>query len=74
MVFKSNPTFRFHDSRGFESGGVEELERVKAFIEYRCKEKSLEKQLHVIWYEICTVVVKPLLILVGQVLHTRGRQ
>ncbi|PVG04909.1 hypothetical protein CPB86DRAFT_771500 [Serendipita vermifera] len=50
MVFKSRPSFRFHDSRGFESGGIEELMRVKSFIENRIKQTKLEYQLHVIWY------------------------
>ncbi|PVG04899.1 hypothetical protein CPB86DRAFT_747085 [Serendipita vermifera] len=50
MVFKSNPSFRFHDSLGFESGGTDELKRVKAFIENRSKEKRVPRQLHAIWY------------------------
>ncbi|KIM71270.1 hypothetical protein PILCRDRAFT_99489 [Piloderma croceum F 1598] len=32
MIFKSNPGFVFHDSRGFESGGDSELRVVKDFI------------------------------------------
>ncbi|KAF5376259.1 hypothetical protein D9615_008527 [Tricholomella constricta] len=49
LVFRSNPGFIFHDSRGFESGGVEELEAVKNFIARRAKETRLREQLHVIW-------------------------
>ena len=49
MVFRSNPGFIFHDSGGFEVGGSFELDKVKAFIDQRSKEKSLAKTLHVIW-------------------------
>ncbi|KAG1806934.1 uncharacterized protein HD556DRAFT_1325340, partial [Suillus plorans] len=47
MVFKSNPGFVFHDSRG---GGGSEFEKVKAFIEGRSEETKTDKQLHAIWY------------------------
>ncbi|KAF5378748.1 hypothetical protein D9615_007008 [Tricholomella constricta] len=50
LVFKSNPAFVFHDSRGFESGGVDELEAVKEFIAERAKHEELGDQLHAIWY------------------------
>ncbi|KAG8827364.1 hypothetical protein FRC18_009906 [Serendipita sp. 400] len=50
MVFKSNPGFVFHDSRGFEAGGIEELNKVKSFIERRSKENWLPNKLHAIWY------------------------
>ncbi|KAG8855108.1 hypothetical protein FRB91_002631 [Serendipita sp. 411] len=50
MVFKSNPGFVFHDSRGFEAGGIEELNKVKLFIESRSKEAWLPNKLHAIWY------------------------
>jgi len=49
LVFKSNPRFVFHDSRGFEAGGVEELDKVKRFITERSKMIDLSDQLHVIW-------------------------
>ncbi|KAG1833012.1 hypothetical protein EV424DRAFT_1011566 [Suillus variegatus] len=47
MVFKSNPGFVFHDSRG---GGGSEFEKVKAFIEGRSEKTKIENQLHAIWY------------------------
>ncbi|KAG1798595.1 uncharacterized protein HD556DRAFT_1462284 [Suillus plorans] len=50
MVFKNNPGFVFHDSRGFEAGGVSEFEKVKEFIASRSKEKKITNQLHAIWY------------------------
>ena len=49
LVFQSNPGFIFHDSRGFEAGGIEELNTVKEFIAQRSKLDKLKSQLHVIW-------------------------
>ena len=50
MVFKSNPGFIFHDSRGFEAGGDDELRIVKDFVARRARQKKLSEQLHAIWY------------------------
>ena len=50
LIFKSNPDFIFHDSRGFEAGTVDELELVKKFICDRADTKELSDQLHAIWY------------------------
>ncbi|KAJ7817827.1 hypothetical protein B0H13DRAFT_2134313 [Mycena leptocephala] len=50
MIFKSNPSFIFHDSRGFESGALEETEKAKNFIKTRAASSSLAEQLHAIWY------------------------
>ncbi|KAG2040187.1 era-like GTP-binding protein [Suillus americanus] len=50
MVFRNNPGFVFHDSRGFEAGGESEFNKVKAFIAGRSKEIRIKDQLHVIWY------------------------
>jgi hypothetical protein len=49
MVFKSNPGFIFHDSRGFEAGGESEFNKVKVFIADRSKGIKLKDQLHAIW-------------------------
>ncbi|KAG1873138.1 GTP-binding protein [Suillus subluteus] len=49
MVFRNNPGFVFHDSRGFEAGGESEFEKVKAFVASRSKETKLKDQLHAIW-------------------------
>ncbi len=48
--------FVFHDSQGFESGGKNELEIVREFIEKRSAATLLKDQLHTIWYlSICTL-------------------
>jgi len=49
LIFKSNPQFIFHDSRGFESGSLDEIETVKSFIAKRALGKTLPEQLHAIW-------------------------
>jgi len=46
--------FVFHDSRGFEAGGSEELKKVNDFIETRSNSEHLKDQLHVIWYCLTT--------------------
>ncbi|KAJ7208975.1 GTP-binding protein [Mycena pura] len=61
LIFKSNPQFIFHDSRGFESGSVDETDKVKAFITKRAEGNSLAKQLHAIWYCLPTDTNRPLL-------------
>ncbi|KAF9465741.1 GTP-binding protein [Collybia nuda] len=50
MVFRSNPTFIFHDSCGFEAGGVDEFVKVKKFVSDRGEKESFGDQIHVIWY------------------------
>ncbi|KAG1768827.1 hypothetical protein EDD22DRAFT_211878 [Suillus occidentalis] len=50
MVFRNNPGFIFHDSRGFEAGGHSEFDKVKAFISGRSRKRSLKDRIHVIWY------------------------
>ncbi|KAF9465380.1 hypothetical protein BDZ94DRAFT_1307246 [Collybia nuda] len=50
MIFPSNPTLVFHDSRGFEAGGADEFRKVKDFVAERAKSKKLKNQVHVIWY------------------------
>ena len=41
--------FIFHDSRGFEAGGADELNKVKDFIKRRAESQQLGDQLHAIW-------------------------
>ncbi|KDQ14959.1 hypothetical protein BOTBODRAFT_32324 [Botryobasidium botryosum FD-172 SS1] len=50
LRFPGSPGFVFHDSRGFESGAVEELELVREFIRKNASQGSMKDQLHAIWY------------------------
>ncbi|KZP26032.1 hypothetical protein FIBSPDRAFT_733173 [Athelia psychrophila] len=61
MVFKSNPNFIFHDSRGFECGSVDETETVKNFLSERAHTGELKDQLHAVWYCLPTDTARPLL-------------
>ncbi|KAF8731476.1 hypothetical protein AX14_004838 [Amanita brunnescens Koide BX004] len=53
--------FIFHDSRGFESGAIEELEVVWKFIEKQSSTTEVKDQLHAIWYCIPMDSPRPLL-------------
>ncbi|KAF9505100.1 hypothetical protein BS47DRAFT_1354342 [Hydnum rufescens UP504] len=59
ITYASNPAFIFHDSGGFEAGGVEELEAVWKFIRKRSLASPLN-QLHAIWLCIPTDNDRPL--------------
>ncbi|KAF7343597.1 GTP-binding protein [Mycena sanguinolenta] len=61
LIFKSNPQFIFHDSRGFEGGSADEIQKVAHFIEYRAATRELSEQLHAIWYCLPTDGNRPLL-------------
>ncbi|KAJ6526136.1 hypothetical protein DFH09DRAFT_1046275 [Mycena vulgaris] len=61
LIFKSNPQYIFHDSRGFESGSLEETNKVKSFIAQRAGRNTLAGQLHAIWYCLATDTNRPLL-------------
>ncbi|KDQ14903.1 hypothetical protein BOTBODRAFT_109549 [Botryobasidium botryosum FD-172 SS1] len=50
LIFPSSPGFIFHDSRGFESGAVEELELIREFIQKKATLGSMQTQLHAILY------------------------
>jgi len=49
LIFRSNPHFVFHDSPGFESGSVSELELMKKFIADRATKKQLAEWIHAVW-------------------------
>ncbi|KAJ7817833.1 hypothetical protein B0H13DRAFT_1662340 [Mycena leptocephala] len=61
MIFKSNPGFIFHDSRGFESGALDETEKAKNFIKTQAASSSLAEQLHAIWYCLPMDTTRPFL-------------
>jgi len=50
LIFKSNPSFLFHDSRGFEAGSENEIRIVRKFIAERAQKRTLGDRLHAIWY------------------------
>ncbi|KAF8259475.1 hypothetical protein EI94DRAFT_1615843, partial [Lactarius quietus] len=50
LVFSNHEGYVFHDSKGIESGSVDELEILKDFIQRKCKERTLAEKLHAIWF------------------------
>jgi hypothetical protein len=49
LIFTSNPHYIFHDSRGFESGSLDDVDKAKSFIAERANSHKLSEQLHAIW-------------------------
>ncbi|KAH0555821.1 hypothetical protein GP486_006231 [Trichoglossum hirsutum] len=54
-----NNALIIHDSRGFEAGESDTLQRVKEFIDWRSSQNTLSEQLHCIWYCISAADVRP---------------
>ncbi|KIK17669.1 hypothetical protein PISMIDRAFT_685004 [Pisolithus microcarpus 441] len=50
LVFRSNPRFVFHDSRGFEAGSEQEFNLMKKFVMDRAKTSKLDERIHAIWF------------------------
>jgi len=50
LVFSNMTGYVFHNSRGIESGGTEELEVLHDFIRRKSGERRLQDRLHAIWY------------------------
>jgi len=50
LVFSKYSGYVFHDSRGFEAGGEDELKIVQRFIRQRSRQIRLKDRLHAIWY------------------------
>jgi hypothetical protein len=50
IIFANHEGYVFHDSRGFEAGGEDELKTVQAFVRRRSRERELKDRLHAIWF------------------------
>ena len=50
LVFSNHEGYVFHDSRGIESGGTEELQILQEFITRKCEGRRLQDRLHAIWF------------------------
>ena len=53
-MFSNYDSYIFHDSRGFEAGGIEELRIVQEFIRKRSGERRLRDRIHAIWFVFAT--------------------
>jgi hypothetical protein len=50
IILANHTGYVFHDSRGFEAGGEEELLIVQDFIRRKSRERRFEDRLHAIWF------------------------
>jgi len=50
LIFIKHDGYIFHDSRGFEAGGEDELKTVQEFVKRKSQEGRLKDRLHAIWY------------------------
>jgi hypothetical protein len=50
LVFANHPGYVFHDSRGFEAGGEDELKTAQSFVARRSQRNRLKHRLHAIWF------------------------
>ncbi|KAG9011690.1 hypothetical protein FRB94_007923 [Tulasnella sp. JGI-2019a] len=58
ITYPSRPGFVFHDSRGLESGSVNELNEIREFLVRRAKKEKTA--VHVIWYCVSAGTCRPL--------------
>jgi hypothetical protein len=50
ITFTNHRGYVFHDSRGFEAGGENELKIVQEFVRRRSQGMKLANRLHAIWF------------------------
>lgn len=50
LTFTNHDGYVFHDSRGFEAGGEDELKIVQEFVRRKSQKKRLDDRLHAIWF------------------------
>ena len=50
LIFSKHDGYIFHDSRGFEAGSKDELEKVQKFVKSKSQQKRLRDRLHAIWF------------------------
>jgi len=73
-MFKSHEGYVFHDSRGFEAGGEDELKIVQDFVRRKSREGRLKDRLHAIWFVLLGIFSRELTCFAFQVLHSDGQR
>jgi hypothetical protein len=73
LVFANHHGYVFHDSRGFEAGGEEELKTVQDFVRRKSRKKRLKDRLHAIWFVPFHIYSCELTGFAAQVLHSDGQ-
>jgi hypothetical protein len=72
LIFANHRGYIFHDSRGFEAGGEDELKMVQKFVRRKSREKRLRHRLHAIWFVHFAIHSCNFTMLAAQVLHSDG--
>ncbi len=57
LAFSNHTGYIFHDSRGIECGGTEELEILWRFMQHRASGNRLQSRLHAIWFGLFCVLM-----------------
>ena len=73
IIFANHKGYVFHDSRGFESGGENELKTVQAFVRRKSRERQLKNRLHAIWFVPLATYNSKFHEVAFQVLHPDGQ-
>jgi hypothetical protein len=50
LIFANHRGYVFHDSRGFEAGGEDEVKMVQNFVRLKSRRQLLKNRLHAIWF------------------------
>ena len=74
LVFANHDGYIFHDSRGFEAGGEDELKIVQQFVRQKSREKQLRDRLHAIWFVPLGTYSHRFTRFAFQVLYTNGQR
>ena len=74
LVFTNHEGYIFHDSRGFECGGEDELKIVQDFVRHKSREERLTDRLYAIWFVPLRYYSCKLTKVALQVLHSDGQR
>ena len=56
LHFSNHKGYVFHDSRGIESGSIEEVKLLRGFIQLKTSADRLQSRVHAIWFGAGAVV------------------
>ncbi len=55
LRFSNHKGYVFHDSRGIESGGIEEVKILRGFIQLKTSADRLQSRVHAIWFGLLCI-------------------
>jgi hypothetical protein len=74
LIFKNHAGYVFHDSRGFEAGGEDELKIVQEFVRRKSQGVQVNDRLHAIWFVPSGTYTYKIHEVACQVLHSDGQR